>query len=125
MQTYMERAAQVACESDIAVWVLLSSGNDDVEFVSLRPHLATQNQMPTPGEFTARGLRPVGVLGLFGLRPRCSFKEPLPPRVVDAIAAAFLEYVRVMIGEQFAATMQTAELVELERLYRLPDDRLN
>lgn len=120
MQTYMERATQVACDSQIAVQVLLSLGNDDIAFVPLKP---VSGEYLTREEFTVRQFRSVGIVGLRGLESCSAFKEPLDPPVVDAIAAAFLEYVRVLLGQSFAAQVEAAEVAELERLYLLPSVR--
>jgi hypothetical protein len=67
----------------------------------------------------------VGIVGLSGFNPLCSFNEDLPPHVVEAIATAFLEYVRVLFGRGFAEQIAEAEAAELERLYVLPDTRMN
>jgi|SRR5581483_5405 len=125
MQPYMERAAQVACESQIAVQILLSRDNRDVELIGLKP----QAEFISREEFAARKLRHVGVIGLSGLKPLVALEEPLEPRIADALAQAFLEYTRVLLGEhfaeRFAEQMVGAEVAELERLYTLPDTRLN
>ena len=120
-QTYLDRAARVACESQLAVQVLLSRANDDIAFVRLVPS-AGPAYMPAE-EFTARQFRSVGIIGLCGLSPRIVFKEPLEDGVAEAIGAAFTAYVQTLIGEQFASQMQAAELAELERLFMLPDTR--
>lgn len=121
MQTYSERAKAVVWESQIAVQVLMSSDNDDLEFV----RVGSQRAYISPEEWTARRLRAVGFVGLDGLKPRCAFAEPLEPPVVNAIAEAFAEYIRVLLGENFAEHMAQAEIDELERLFSLPDPRMN
>jgi hypothetical protein len=101
--------------------VLLSRDNDDLEFVRVK-----QGQLYISSEeFTARNLHCVGFIGLSGLKPKCSFKEPLPPPVVEAIARAFLTYIQVMLGDNFAEHMAAAEVTELERLFGLHDPRMN
>jgi hypothetical protein len=125
MQTYSDRALHVASESGIAVQVLLSSGNDDIELISLKPVAA--EEYIDRATFKARQLRAVGVIGLAGVKPLSAFRKPLTPPLVDAIAAAFLEYVRVLLGGSFAEQAERAEIAELERLYALPslDTRWN
>ena len=54
-----------------------------------------------------------------------AFKEPLEPQVVNAIGLAFLEHLRVRLGEGFAEHVEAAALAELERWYMLPDTRPN
>src|ERR1700723_560571 len=117
MQTYSEMSKTVADESSIAVLVLLSSDNTDMEFLPLRPRQLTERELLTPEEFAARKLRSVGVVGISGAQPRVAFKEPLSVSVVDRIAAAFLEYLRVMLRQGFAEQTATAEVQELERFY--------
>jgi hypothetical protein len=124
-QPYLDRAVQVACESSIAVHVLLSRDNSDVELWPLRPHAAPPEQITPLEEFTHRQLRLVGVVGLRGLNSASAFKEPLPPRVVDAIAHAFLAYTRVLLGNHFGEHMAAAEVAEIERIYMLEDPRPN
>jgi hypothetical protein len=119
----MENAARVAYESQIAVQVLLSRGNDDIELIPIRPR--PLDGYMTPEDFMARQLRSVGVIGLSGSKPRCAFKEPLETPVVEAVGAAFLEYLRVLLGESFAEQMEVAEVAELERVYMLQDARPN
>jgi hypothetical protein len=120
----MERAAHIACESQICCQVLLSHDNADIALIQLKPHAYPSGYI-TPEEFTARQLRSVGVVGLSGLKPLCFFKELLPPHVVDAIATAFLEYIRVLTGAEFAAQMEAAGIAELTRFCSLPDTRMN
>lgn len=119
---YMERAATIACESQLVVQVLLSRGNDDIEFILLKP------QSPagyiTREEFTSRKLRSVGIVGLLsGLKPVCVFKEPLESSIVGAIAQAFAEYVRVLLLGESTEQIAVAEVAELEALYVRPDTR--
>jgi hypothetical protein len=118
----MERAATIACESQLVVQVLLSRGNDDIEFILLKP------QSPagyiTREEFTSRKLRSVGIVGLLsGLKPVCVFKEPLESSIVGAIAQAFAEYVRVLLLGESTEQIAVAEVAELEALYVRPDTR--
>jgi hypothetical protein len=123
MQPYSERAAQVACNSQIAVQVLLGSENTDVELVPLKPNQFSSYL--SPEEFTARRLRPVGVVGLSGINTLVSFKEPLPSHVLKLIAVAFSEYIRSLLGRSFEELQVAAEVAELERLYETPDYRVN
>ncbi len=126
--THIEKAAQAVADSSVAVMVLLNHDNTDAAFVALKPR---QADFIPPDEFTARRLRPVGVVGLQGLQPVCAFKEPLEAPVVNGLAVAFLEYVRVMLGGSFE--MHPAEpepciddsVAWLSRLYALPDTRMN
>jgi hypothetical protein len=112
----MERAAQVANESQIAILFLLSANNDDLESVLLCPS-ALADDMPSTEERTRRQLRPVCVVGLSGVKPLMAIKEPLSPHVVDGISAAFLEYVRVLLGDTIMKQVEAAEIAELERIY--------
>jgi len=112
MQPYIERSTQIALSSSIAVMVLLNQDATDLEFWPLRP-APSQCALTGPQEFTARGLRVAGVVGLTGLKAACAFKEPLGDRVVASVAAAFLEYVRVAIGQSFADQL-AAELEQRE-----------
>jgi len=127
--TYLENAAQVARESDIAVQVLLSRENTDLELIPLRPRL---DAYIAPEVFTARQLRSVGVVGIRGLQPLSVWKEPLPPQVINGVCDAFIEYIRVLLGkslvdlyEDLYEAAQAAEIAELERLFCIPDTRPN
>jgi hypothetical protein len=44
---------------------------------------------------------------------------------VAAIAQAFAEHVRVLLGDSLAPQTEAEQIDELERLYRLPDTRIN
>jgi hypothetical protein len=59
----------------------------------------------------------------------CAFKEPLDLAVIDAISTAFLEYVRVLLGDSIAMQIeerQKGDEVEwLKGLWSLPDTRMN
>jgi hypothetical protein len=123
--TYLENAAQVANESDIAVQVLLSRENTDLELISLRPRL---DAYIAPEVFTSRQLRSVGVVGIRGLQPLSVWKEPLPHQVINGVCDAFIEYIRVLLGKSLAdlyEAAQAAEIAELERLFCIPDTRPN
>ncbi len=125
MQPYNERATYVATNSQIAVQVLMSQRNDDIELVPLRPHMVPYM---TPAEFAARQLRAVGVVGVVGVATRCAFNEPLPESLVASIAMAFAEYVRVFTDstEPQTAPVTTSggdSIIWCERLYALPDTR--
>jgi hypothetical protein len=120
MQPYIERSSQVALDSSIAVMVLLNQDNTDMEFWALKPH---QCNVTTREEFAARKLRSVGVVGLCGPKAKCAFKERLEPSVINAIATAFTEYLRVSFAVDFAEQTEAAEITELERLYLLSGDK--
>lgn len=124
--TYGEKSTQLALEAStsIIVQVLLSRGNDDIELIPLHPRQRPDGYI-APADFTARRLRSVGFVGLNGLRPVCSFKEPLPPNVVDAIIRAFTEYAHVLLGGRAAEHVAAEEIAALDRLYTLPDTRIN
>lgn len=125
---YLRHAENVVAQSSIAVMVLLNADNSDMEFWRLRPSVPEGALTPAV-EFVARKLRPVGVVGLSGSTPLVAFKEPLSPPVVQAIAFAFLEYLRVLIGQSFAEQTQSQqkgdEVEWLWRLRSLPDTRMN
>lgn len=128
MKPYMERAAEVMQESRIAVMVLLSSDNSDMEMWALRPYALTHAKRTPPEEFAERKLRTVGVIGFAGLRTKCAFHEPLDDSTVQAISAAFLEYVRVFLGSNYTARVREQEIAEiaaLEALWTLEDPRPN
>ena len=123
--TYLENAAQVANESDIAVQVLLSRENTDLELIPLWPRL---DAYIAPEVFTARQLRSVGVVGIRGLQPLSVWKEPLPPQVINGVCDAFIDYIRVLLGKSLVdlyEAAQAAEIAELERLFCIPDTRPN
>jgi hypothetical protein len=120
----MENAAHAVAESSVAVMVLLNHDNTDAEFVALKPR---EVAFTSPEEFTARKLRPVGVIGLQGTQPWCAFKEPLDSPVVNSLATAFLEYIHVLLGQGqgFAEQMEAVEIAELERVWSIADTHPN
>jgi hypothetical protein len=122
----MEKAALAVAESSVAVMVLLNPDDTDMEFWPLKPR---EVALTPPAEFTARRLRPVGIIGLQGAQAVCAFKEPLDTPVVNSLAMAFLEYIRVMLGRSFTAQTEERqkgdEVGWLERLHLLPDMRIN
>jgi hypothetical protein len=134
MQPYSLRSAQIARDSSIAVMVLLNHDATDMQFWPIRPRRVAQSAFTSPEEFAARQLRPVGVVGLSGLKSMCAFKEPLEPPVVEAIAGAFMAYIRTLLGlgDSFAEQMgtqlerqQAGDFVQFaEALWSLEDPRL-
>lgn len=124
MKPFNARAADVTRQSAIAVQVLLSHDNNDMEFLLLRPVPVHLSARFSEEEFTARQLRFVGIVGLSGLNAKCAFEEPLDERVVSTIASAFIEYTRALLTQSsFGDYLAQAEVTELERLYALPDTR--
>jgi hypothetical protein len=124
--TYTEKSQQVVLESQIAVMLFLNPDNTDLEMWPLRPR---QVATTSHEEFAARKLRTVGVVGLSGTKGVSAFKEPLESAVVDGISTAFLEYVRVLIGDNIAMQIEEwqkgDEVAWLEQLHLLPDMRMN
>ena len=95
--TYLEKAADVAGASSIAVQVLLGAAPADIEFVPIRPRPADAQMLADlKSRWPGRGLRSIGIVGLVGLTARAAFKEPLEPKTVDALATAFLVYVAAL-----------------------------
>jgi hypothetical protein len=125
MQPFSVRAAEVARASQIAVLCLVSRDNDDIEFWPVRPRWTPQSERTSPEEFARRQLRTVAVLGLNGLTPLSAFQEALEPHVVEGLYQAFLAYVQCSLGEHFAEHMAVAEVQEMQRMYALPDTRIN
>ncbi len=123
--TYTERSQELARNASIAVLVLLSHDNLDMEFWPLG--FGSQSDWTSREEFAARRLRSVGVvgLGLPGLKPLVAFKEALLPSVVDGIATAFLAYLNVLLADSFAEQLPGAETAELERMWSLRDPRMD
>jgi hypothetical protein len=120
IKPFNELAADVAADAQIAVYVLLSQENDDVEFIAIKPRAQA---FISGAEFTARQLRPVAVIGLNGLKPLCAFKEPLDPQLISKIGQAFCEYTRVLLGDRFVEHVAREEERELGRMFALPDPR--
>jgi len=118
--TYSEKSTQLALESSVAVLVLMGAPND-VEFIPLKPRAADAKMLADiKGRWPGRGLRSIGIVGLVGTTPRCALKEPLAPEQVDALAGAFLAYVRVLISPE----LPRVDTVEwCEKLFALPDNR--
>lgn len=126
MQTYTERAVQLGVNSSIAVYVLMGSSPQDVEFLPLKPRMADEAMLAElKTRWAGRSLRSVGVIGLVGTTPQCALEEPLEPDQITGLGAAFLAYLHVILSDSFAAQQETVEISELERLYSLPDTRLN
>ena len=124
--TYSERSTQLALDSSVAVYILMGTAPGDAEFVPLLPRPATQRMWEEMrARWPGRGLRPIGVIGLVGTTPKVVLREPLEPEQVDALAGAFLAYLDVLFRDSFAAHSEVAEIAELERLFLLPDTRLN
>lgn len=132
--SFSERAADVVRASQITVQVLLSRDNGDIELVPLRGTAADPYPI-TPEEFTARQLRCVAFVGLCGLTPRCAFREPLEPSIVETIAHCFLTYISVMLQPKVYPEPQHCpepgldvegdSVAWLRKLWSLPDTRMN
>jgi hypothetical protein len=119
MTNYADRATELVTKSSVAVQVLMGAP-DDMEMVPLLPRAADEKWLAELRErWPGRGLRAVGVIGLCGTTPRVVLKNPLEPEQTDALAAAFLTYLRVLFFESYASS----EIAELERLCALPDNR--
>ena len=124
--TYSEKSTQLASDASIAVLALLGTAPGDVEFIPLKPRMADENMLAElKARWPGRGLRSVGVIGLCGMSPRCAFNEPLEPEQVSALSGAFLAYVHALFYGHFATQQELAEVAEIERLYSLPDMRMN
>jgi len=127
LQTYSERAKQIVHDCGIAVMVLLSQDGSDLEMLPLRPRPLPASELPTAEAFTARRLRPVGIIGLCGTRGMCAFKELLSEAVVAALGVSFGEYVHALIGDRVAAQLvelqKGDEVSWIEQLHKLPDTR--
>lgn len=123
MTTYTERSQEVARNASIAVLVLLSHDNTDLEFWNLR---RSQAEWTSSHAFTTRGLRSVGVVGLsLQGKPLVAFKEDLSPSVVDGISNAFLVYLNALLADSFAEQREDIETQELRRLFALCDPYVN
>jgi len=121
--TYVEKSTKLACESSVAVMVLMGAP-DDVEFLPVKPRMADANMLDElKARWHGRGLRPVGMMGLCGTSPRCELKEPLEPEQVTALAGAFLAYLHVFFRDSFAEQLEGVEVQELGRLWSLEDPR--
>jgi len=121
--TYAEKSTQLALDASVAVLVLMGAPND-VEFVPIKPRAADEAwRAELKARWPGRGLRSVGVIGLCGTSARCALREPIGSDAVEALATAFFEYIRVLLGDDFAAHMAAAEIEELERHYALEDPR--
>jgi hypothetical protein len=121
MQTYIERSHQLAADASVAVLVLMGAPND-VEFIPMKPRAADDQMLAElKSRWPGRGLRHIGVVGLVGAAPRCVFKEPIEPEQVDALAEAFLAYLRVLSSPYSPPVDDSVEFCE--RLFRLPDTR--
>lgn len=119
--SYAEQCAQIIRESDVCVWVLLTPDNTQLEMIQLWP---VYDAPPSRDEWLRRQLRPVAVLGLKGLQARSAFREPLEEHVIHKLSAAFIEYVRVLLGGLTQHSEVKGDSVQwLERLYALPDPR--
>ena len=117
--TYSERSAQIALEANIAVMVLTNTQGHDIEF------LACINRLLNCA-FPGRGLASAAVIGLCGAEVRWAFKEPLEPCVESAISFAFLIHVNDLLRareRERVAYRPAPGVVELERMYALPDTR--
>ena len=114
MRPYLERLGQVAADSEVAVMVLLNPDNTDLGFWPRKPRAASEMAAEN---LANRQLRSVGVIGLNGFEPHCAIKEPLDAAVLNAISIAFTAYVKVLIGEDFAAQMKPAKIEELFHLW--------
>lgn len=125
MRPYIERSARLTLDSSVAVMVLMGSP-DDVEFLPLKPSMADEGTIAElKARWPGRGLRSVGIIGLVGTTPRCALKEPLDSEQVTGLADAFLAYLHSLYCDGFRAQTEAAEIAELERLYSLPDTRIN
>lgn len=120
--TYTEKSTQLALESSVAALVLLGTDRKDSVFLPLRPNLATPEMLADlKSRAAGRGLRAVGIIGLCGTTPKMCLKEELDPAQINAISLGFLAYTYALFAENAVA----GEVAELERIYSLPDTRLN
>lgn len=121
--TYEERCSHLLADASIAVAVLLNAERTDMEMVPLVPRPLGDSEVAA--RIAGRGLRPVGIVGISGTEPRSAFEEPLDLHVVNVLASAFLEYLRVLLGESLQKQSKALEISELARLFSLPDARSN
>jgi hypothetical protein len=125
--TYSERSAQIALEANIAVMVLTNTQGHDIEFLALKPQMLAESELAAVAErWPGRGLASAAVIGLCGAEVRWAFKEPLEPCVESAISFAFLIHVNDLLRareRERVAYRPAPGVVELERMYALPDTR--
>ena len=118
MHNFIENVADACVNADVAAMLLSSEDGLDIELWPLRTGAAWTSRE----EFNRRQLRIVGGVGLHGMKPVFSFKEPLPITTIAALGVAFADYVRSLLGANFA---EQIEISELERTYQLCDPRMN
>ena len=125
--TYSEKSIQIACDASIAVLALSNPEGTDLEFLPLKPHPMSQSYAAgLRARWPGRNLRTIGVIGLVGASARVELKEPFAhPEQISALAEAFLAYVTVLLGDNFAEPIGGIDdsVIWCERLYALPDPR--
>jgi len=123
--TYFEKSQQLVLDADVAMMVLANEHWTDCEFMPLKPRLMSESHTAElRNSWPGRGLKAAGTIGLVGAVPRLELKVPIELRALSALAAGFLEYLRVLLSEKFSAQMEALEVQELCRLWRLDDPRL-
>ncbi len=124
--TYSEKSTQLALDASVAVLALSNPECTDLEFLPLKPQSMSQSYAAELRDrWPGRSLRTIGVIGLVGASARVELKEPFAhPEQISALAEAFLVYVRVLLGDNFADAKRDAEIQELSRLWSLRDPRL-
>jgi hypothetical protein len=114
-----DKYEQIAFESQLSVCVLANADVTDIELLNVK--LA-----PLPEEmvrdFTGRGLRFLGVIGVIQGVVTTALTEPLDLVRIGALSAAFVRYCEVLLDVD--VDVQPNDFVRFaEALWRLPDTR--
>ena len=124
--TYTEKSTQLALDAPVAVLALSSPDCTDLELLPLRPRqMSEREREQLAARWHGRNLRSVGVIGLVGTTPKHALKDTLEPEQVSALIDAFLGYLHALYCGSLATQQATAEIQELERVFALPDTRIN
>jgi hypothetical protein len=118
-EEYIERSAELACQSSIAAVVSANPDFNDADFLLLKPRRIPEREAESAARWPGRELRPVGMVALCGTSPRFVFKAPLTPEQVSALAGEFLSFLHTLFLDGLTAQQND----ELRRMLSLPDTR--
>ncbi len=115
----MDKFEQLAMEAQLAVCILANADVSDIELVNLK---AVPLHNETTRDFTGRGLRFIGVIGIVQGVPRSALAVPLDPVRTSALSQAFIAYTQSLLD----ANLKPKDDFELfmTRLCALEDPRL-
>jgi len=89
----MNHFEQLACDAEVAVYVMYNADASEIEFLNLKPMASDSERSSLAARWPGRDLRSAGVMGrLPNGKVEMVLKKPLSPAGLSALFNAFIAY---------------------------------